>query len=186
MRRNGSRVPVRFQPSIEGVGGEGVGHRPAHVRDALASNAGRDTQDEARAALHRVRIPQARRSCATSRGNVLPARLTRGRSPATLAVIRSAAELRSLQATSRLIRDWCTGIATGARAALRTDARFAVADGPFGLSWQRYPRGRSSSTALCGSCFDSLGAALLEESGGIDTVVLPFTARSKSLTSDAI
>ena len=32
--------------------GEGAGHRPAHVRNALASHAGGDTQDEARAALH--------------------------------------------------------------------------------------------------------------------------------------
>ena len=32
--------------------GEGAGHRPAHVRNALASHTGRDTQDEARAALH--------------------------------------------------------------------------------------------------------------------------------------
>jgi DNA-binding transcriptional LysR family regulator len=49
---------------------------------------GGDTQDEARAALHRVRIPQARRVRAASRGTVRIARLTRGRSPATLAVIR--------------------------------------------------------------------------------------------------
>ena len=37
--------------------GQGAGHRPAHVRNALASHAGGDTQDEAGAALHRVRIP---------------------------------------------------------------------------------------------------------------------------------
>lgn len=83
--------------------GEGAGRRPAHVRYALAPHAGRDAQDETRAALHGVRIPQARRVRAVSRGTVLIARLTRGRSPATLAVIRSEAELRSLQATSRSI-----------------------------------------------------------------------------------
>ncbi len=32
--------------------GEGAGHRAAHVRNGLASHAGGDTQDEARAALH--------------------------------------------------------------------------------------------------------------------------------------
>jgi hypothetical protein len=58
--------------------GEGAGHRPAHVRNALASHTGGDTQDEARAALHRVRIPQARRVRAASRGTVRIARLTRG------------------------------------------------------------------------------------------------------------
>jgi DNA-binding transcriptional LysR family regulator len=47
---------------------------------ALASNTGRDAQDEARAALHRVRIPQARRVRAASRGTVRIAGLTRGRS----------------------------------------------------------------------------------------------------------
>src|SRR6202035_5561826 len=83
--------------------GEGAGHRPAPVRNALASHTGGDTQDEARAALHRVRIPQARRVRAASRGAVHIARLTRGRSPVTLAVIRSEAELRSLEATSRSI-----------------------------------------------------------------------------------
>ncbi len=69
---------------------------------------------------------------AASRGTVRIARLTRGRSSATLAVIRSEAELRSLQATSRSIHDWCTGIARGARATLRTDACLAIADGLLG------------------------------------------------------
>ena len=53
--------------------GEGSGRRPAHVRNALASHTGGDTQDEARAALHRVRIPQARRVRAASRGTVFSA-----------------------------------------------------------------------------------------------------------------
>ena len=66
--------------------GEGAGHRPAHVRNALASHTGGDTQDEARAALHGVRIPQARRVRSASRGAVRIARLTRGRSPTALAV----------------------------------------------------------------------------------------------------
>ena len=44
--------------------------------NALASHAGRDTQDEARAALHRVRIPQACRVRSASRGAVHIARLT--------------------------------------------------------------------------------------------------------------
>ena len=66
--------------------GEGAGYRPAHVRNGLAPYTGGDTQDEARAALHRVRIPQARRVRSASRGAVHIARLTRGRSPATLAV----------------------------------------------------------------------------------------------------
>src|SRR6266704_152808 len=84
---------------------------------------GGDTQDEARAALHGVRIPQASRVRSASRGAVHIARLTRGRSPETLAVIRSEAELRSLEAASfnpRMLR----GIATGARDTLLTD------DGP--------------------------------------------------------
>ena len=55
--------------------GEGAGRRPAHVRNALASHPGGDTQDEARAALHGVRIPQARRLRAASRGAVCVARL---------------------------------------------------------------------------------------------------------------
>jgi DNA-binding transcriptional LysR family regulator len=58
----------------------GTRHRPAHVRNGLASHTGGDTQDEARAALHRVRIPQARRVRSASRGTVRIARLTRGRS----------------------------------------------------------------------------------------------------------
>jgi hypothetical protein len=66
--------------------GEGAGYRPAHVRNGLAPHAGRDTQDEARAALHGVRIPQARRVRSASRRAVHIARLTCGRSPATLAV----------------------------------------------------------------------------------------------------
>src|SRR6266581_3473214 len=102
--------------------GEGAGYRPAHVRNALASHTGGDTQDEARAALHGVRIPQARCVRAASRGAVHIARLTRGRSPATLAVIRSEAELRSLEAASfnpRMVRR----IATGARDTLLTDDR---------------------------------------------------------------
>ena len=57
--------------------GEGAGHRPAHIRNA-ASHTGGDTQDEARAALHGVCIPQARRVRAASRGNVLIGRLMRG------------------------------------------------------------------------------------------------------------
>ncbi len=61
---------------------EGAGRRPAHARNALASHTGGDTQDEARAALHGVRIPQARRVRSASRGAVHIARLTRGRSPA--------------------------------------------------------------------------------------------------------
>ena len=65
---------------------KGSGHRPAHVRNALASYTGGDTQDEARAALHGVRIPQARRVRSASLGAVCIARLMRGRSPATLAV----------------------------------------------------------------------------------------------------
>ena len=64
--------------------GEGAGHRPAHARHALAPHAGRDAQDEARAALHRVRVPQARRVRAASRGTVLFPRLTSGRSPTML------------------------------------------------------------------------------------------------------
>src|SRR5258707_15343701 len=72
--------------------GEGAGYRPAHVRNGLAPHTGGDTQDEARAALHGVRIPQALRVRSASRGAVHIARLTRGRSPATLAVIRSEAD----------------------------------------------------------------------------------------------
>src|SRR6185436_11930396 len=83
--------------------GEGAGYRPAHVRNALASHTGGDTQDEARAALHRVRIPQARCVRAAYRGPLHIARLTPGRSPATLAIIRSEAELRSLRAKSQSI-----------------------------------------------------------------------------------
>jgi hypothetical protein len=81
--------------------------------------------------LHRVPIPQARRVRAASRGTVLIARLTRGRSPATLAVIRSEAELRSLEAAlfnPRMLRH----IATGARATLLTATDFTIADGLFG------------------------------------------------------
>src|SRR3954469_19475964 len=99
--------------------GEGAGYRPAYVRNGLASHTGGDTQDEARAALHGVRIPQARCVRSASRGAVHIARLTPGRSPATLAVIRSEAELRSLEAASfnpRMLRR----IATGARATLLT------------------------------------------------------------------
>src|SRR5439155_25354940 len=101
--------------------GVGAGYRPAHVRNGLAPHTGGDTQDEARAALHGVRIPQARRVRSASRGAVHIARLTRGRSPATLAVIRSEAELRSLDSASfnrRMVR--C--LATGARDTLQTDA----------------------------------------------------------------
>jgi DNA-binding transcriptional LysR family regulator len=43
-------------------------------------------QDQAGAALHGVRVPQARRVRAAARGTVLFQRLTRGRSPTTLAV----------------------------------------------------------------------------------------------------
>src|SRR3546814_15030653 len=71
--------------------GEGAGHRPAHAGNALASHAWRDTQDEARTALHRVRIAQARGLCAASRGTVRIRRLMRSRPPATLAVTRSEA-----------------------------------------------------------------------------------------------
>ena len=66
-----------------------------------------------------------------SRGAVHIARLTPGRSPATLAVIRSEAELRSLEAASfnpRMLRR----IATGARATLLTATDFTIADGLFG------------------------------------------------------
>lgn len=111
--------------------GEGAGHRPAHVRNALASHTGGETQDEARAALHGVRIPQARRVRCASRGAVHIARLTPGRSPATLAVIRSEAELRSLEAAPfnpRMLRR----IATGARTTLLTATDFTIADGLFG------------------------------------------------------
>jgi hypothetical protein len=58
-------------------------------------------------------------------------RLTPGRSPATLAVIRSEAELRSLEAASfnpRLLRR----IATGARATSLTATDFTIADGLLG------------------------------------------------------
>ena len=61
-----------------------AGRRPAHARNALASHTGGDTQDEARAALHGVRIPQARRIRSASRGPVRIARLMRGRSPTRL------------------------------------------------------------------------------------------------------
>ncbi|SIT54922.1 hypothetical protein BQ8794_190056 [Mesorhizobium prunaredense] len=111
--------------------GEGAGHRPAHIRNALASHTGGDTQDEARAALHRVRIPQARRVRSASRRANHIARLTPGRSTATLAVIRSEAELRSLEAASfnpRMLRR----IATGAKATLLRATDFTVADGLFG------------------------------------------------------
>jgi DNA-binding transcriptional LysR family regulator len=50
--------------------GKGAGRRPAHVRYDLASHTGGDTQNETRAALHRVRIPQARRVRAASRGTL--------------------------------------------------------------------------------------------------------------------
>jgi molybdenum-dependent DNA-binding transcriptional regulator ModE len=50
--------------------GEGAGHRPAHARNALAAYTGGDTQDEARAPLHGVRIPQARRVRSAPRGAV--------------------------------------------------------------------------------------------------------------------
>ena len=49
--------------------GEGAVHRPAQAWNALASHTGGDTQDEARAALHGVRIPQTRRACAASSGD---------------------------------------------------------------------------------------------------------------------
>jgi len=55
----------------------------------------------------------------------------RSRSPATLAVIRSEAELRSLAAASfnpQMLRR----IATGARATLLTATDFTIADGLFG------------------------------------------------------
>src|SRR5258707_13288189 len=110
--------------------GEGAGYRPAHVRNGLAPHTGGDTQDEARAALHGVRIPQARRVRSASRGAVHIARLTPGRSPATLAVIRSEAELRSFEAAAfspRMMRR----IATGARDTLLTDdgLHLTIADG---------------------------------------------------------
>jgi len=54
--------------------GESAGYRPAHVRNALGSYAGGDTQDEARPALHGVHVPQARRVRAASRGTVRIAR----------------------------------------------------------------------------------------------------------------
>src|SRR3984885_370388 len=63
--------------------GEGPGRRPAHVRNGLASHTGGDTQDEARAALHRVPIPQARRVRAASRGTLFW-RLMSGWSPTRL------------------------------------------------------------------------------------------------------
>ena len=65
------------------------GDRPAHVRNALASHPGGDTQDEARAPLHGVHIPQARRLRAASRGAVCVARL-----------MRAAGRRRRLQWTS--------------------------------------------------------------------------------------
>src|SRR3546814_8066671 len=98
---------------------------------SLASHAGRDAQDEARAALRGVPIPQARRIRAASRGTVCIGRLMRSRSPATLAVIRPDAELRSLEAASsnpRTVRR----ITTGARAPLLTATEFTIADGLFG------------------------------------------------------
>ena len=42
------------------VAGEGAGHRPAHARHVLTPHAGRNAQDEARAALHGVRGCSAR------------------------------------------------------------------------------------------------------------------------------
>jgi hypothetical protein len=42
--------------------GEGARYRPAPVWTGLGSHSGRDTQDEARAAPHGVRIPQTRRA----------------------------------------------------------------------------------------------------------------------------
>jgi DNA-binding transcriptional LysR family regulator len=82
--RAGARDPIRWIViSIHGrcrsPAGEGAGHRPAHVRNALASHTEGDTQNEARAALHGVRIPQARRVRSASRGAVHIARLMRGR-----------------------------------------------------------------------------------------------------------
>ena len=41
-----------FVGDADPLPGEGAGHRPAHVRNALASHAGGVSQDEARAALH--------------------------------------------------------------------------------------------------------------------------------------
>ena len=47
---------------------QGAGLRPAPARHALAADAGRNAQDEARAALYGFRSPQARSLRATSRG----------------------------------------------------------------------------------------------------------------------
>lgn len=68
--------------------GEGAGYRPAHVRNALASHTGRGTQDEARAALHGIRIPQACRLRSGSRGIVRIGRLMPTKPSATVAMDR--------------------------------------------------------------------------------------------------
>ncbi len=48
--------------------GQGAGHGPAPARHALAAHAGRDAQDQARAALHRVRVRTSAGLRAAARG----------------------------------------------------------------------------------------------------------------------
>jgi DNA-binding transcriptional LysR family regulator len=58
--------------------GEGAGDRPAHARNALAAHTGGDAQDQAGAALHRVRVPPTYCIHAASCGTVSRQRVTSG------------------------------------------------------------------------------------------------------------
>lgn len=79
--RNDETTVLRRRPRP--CPGEGAGHRPAPIRNALASHTGGGTQGEARAVLHGVHVPQAGCARLRSLGSVHVARLTPGRWCAT-------------------------------------------------------------------------------------------------------
>ena len=68
---------------------QGARHRSAPVRNALAAHAGGRAQDQARAAVHRVRVAQSRRARSASRGAVHVTWMN-GRALATLSISPSA------------------------------------------------------------------------------------------------